>query len=250
VLKHNHVHVGSGPRENNTRPAIDPLFRSAAVCWGAGAIGVILTGNLYDGTAGLLSIKAHGGTAIVQHPDDAVFPSMPESALREVAVDHCVPLARIPALLVDLVSRKIDTTEPRDPDSDAVEVKIAEGDPDSYELLREIARPSAYTCPECHGALWEVLDDRMLCFRCRVGHAYTAESLLALQDQEIEMALWSAVRSLEERAALARRMIDRADLLKLNTLLQRFRDREQESEHHANVLRQLLMTSKVPESEA
>lgn len=249
VLRHDHVYVSGGPRENNTRPAIDPLFRSAAVAYGPGAIGVILTGNLYDGTAGLVSIKAHGGIAVVQDPDDAVFPSMPESALREVQVDYCLPLVRIPNLLADLASREVAAMVIDNPDPDAIEVKIAAGDPDSYQLLKQIARPSPYTCPECHGALWEVVDDRILRYRCRVGHAYTAESLFALQDDEIEVALWSAIRSLEERAVLARRIVDRAENLKLGKLLERFRHREDEAMRHANVLRQLLLGTIAEESE-
>ncbi|BAL23972.1 chemotaxis protein CheB [Azoarcus sp. KH32C] len=242
VVRQGQVYLRRGPRENNSRPAIDPLFRSAAIAYGPAAVGVILTGNLYDGTAGLLSIKAHGGIAIVQDPEDAAFRSMPESAIRAVEVDHCLPLAEIPARLVSIAGREVATNPKitaRDPD--VVEVTIAEGVPDSLELLKEVAQPSPYTCPECHGALWTITDERMLRFRCRVGHAYTADSLLDLQDQDIENALWSAVRALEERAALAKRMVDRTYVLNLGDVRQRFRTRQEESEHHAGLLRKLLL---------
>lgn len=241
VMQDHHLHLRRGPRENNTRPAVDPLFRSAAVAHGAGTIGVILSGTLYDGTAGLQAIKAHGGVAIVQDPDEALFESMPRNALRRVAIDHCLPVKAIAERLVALARLKATHPAPRMSESDELEIRIAEGAPDSHAMLARIARPSPYSCPECHGTLWELRNPESLRFRCRVGHAYTAESLISLQDQEVEGSLWSAVRALEERAALARRMLERADQHGFATLKERFEERREESEHHAGVLRRLLL---------
>lgn len=275
LLRRDRMYTSRGPRENNVRPAIDPLFRSAAIAYGAAVIGVVLTGNLYDGAAGLRSIKLRGGTTIVQDPRDALFPSMPQSALRETEIDHCVPLHEIPRVLVSLAKplpaaapaaavppnaggqaglhsalpavsdppsqeTNMASTEIMKTEIDVVEAKIAEGDADREELLRRIASPAPYICPECHGALWEIRDEALIRFRCRVGHAYTLESLLTEQDEVIEEALWSAVRALEERAALNARMAERVEQQQIAGMQQHFRDRERESTHHAQVVRRLL----------
>ncbi|MCK0511627.1 chemotaxis protein CheB [Aromatoleum buckelii] len=278
LVEPDQVRMSRGPRENNVRPAIDPLFRSAAIAYGPAVIGVVLTGNLYDGAAGLRSIKLRGGTTVVQDPRDALFPSMPQSALRQTEIDHCVPLHEIPRVLVSLAkplpaaaevgaptrgpqpdlhsgpsavsnpqSRQTNMAKTENAKTnmttteiDAVEAKIAEGSANSEELLRRIASPAPYVCPECHGALWEIRDDTLIRFRCRVGHAYTLESLLTEQDEAIEEALWVAVRALEERATLNARMAERVEQQQFTGFVQHFRDRERESTHHAQVVRRLL----------
>ena len=146
-----------GAKEHHTRPAIDPLFRSAALARGADAIGVVLTGLLDDGTAGLQEIKQRGGVAVVQDPEDAIASSMPASALANVVVDHCVPLALIPPLLRSLVAA------PSGPSSAAPgvgseheqQITLQKGDP--VEHLHAIGKPSTFACPDCHGTLWEIL---------------------------------------------------------------------------------------------
>ena len=152
VVEPGRLRVTKGPKENRFRPAIDPLFRSAAQVYGPAAIGVILTGNLDDGTAGLWAIKALGGVAIVQDPADALCPSMPRSALQQVKVDHCVPLAQITPLLVTLTATPLEAAERTAvPDHVNVEVNIAKEQHPVDAGFEEIADPSRYACPECHG---------------------------------------------------------------------------------------------------
>jgi two-component system, chemotaxis family, protein-glutamate methylesterase/glutaminase len=198
------VRLVRGPRENHSRPAIDPLFRTAAVHWRERVIGVVLTGDLDDGTAGLAAIKACGGTAIVQDPDTAFQPSMPANALANVDVDACVPLGHdLPELLAKLAFAPKSTH----PVADAVlhEVAVLRGK-DVFENVHAVAKPSTLTCPDCGGSLWEMNETRLLRYRCHPGHAFTARSLENLQSQVTEHALWSSVRSLQEREVLLRRL--------------------------------------------
>jgi two-component system chemotaxis response regulator CheB len=201
------VRVIRGPKENGHRPAIDPLFRSAATAYGNRVIGVVLSGNLDDGTAGLQQIKRRGGIAVVQDPDEALYPGMPTSAIANTAVDHVVPIDRMPALLAELA---------RQP---AEEESMTELDPPPGEkgamrdnwLDDEKQPPSVYTCPECHGTLFEVRDTEAIPhYRCRVGHGFTTETLMVGQADVLEAALWTALRALEEHTSLARRMAARA----------------------------------------
>jgi two-component system, chemotaxis family, protein-glutamate methylesterase/glutaminase len=222
-----------GPRENRHRPAVDPLFRSAARAYGPQAIGVILTGGLDDGTQGLLAVKAQGGIAIVQDPADAAADGMPRSALRHVRVDHCVPLAEIAPLLVRL------TREPA-----AVTTPGANG-ASNFEQGGAIAAqvPSPFSCPDCNGVLSETVEDQMLHFRCRVGHAFSAETLLAQQSDGIEAALWAGVRALEESADLARRMALRLGRGGANRNVARLVDRARIAENNAARVRTMLTSS-------
>lgn len=197
------LRLGKGPRENRFRPAVDPLFRSAAQVYGAGAIGVVLTGNLDDGTAGLWTIKQLGGTAIVQDPEDALFPSMPRSALKHVTVDHVVPVGEIAPLLVRLLEKPADDAPPEPaPAVVEVEVKIAAGGNSVEAGVEQIGEPSRFACPECHGVLLRMKDSGPARFRCHTGHAYSGRSLAAAVNDGIEDALWTAVRALEEGALL------------------------------------------------
>ena len=194
-----------GPKENHARPAIDPLFRSAALSHGARAIGVILTGFLDDGAAGLKAIAERGGTTIVQDPDNAAEPEMPRSALASVAADHCVPLDEIAPLLVRLAG-----TVPAPATAPAPlwlerEVEINRGD-GTMEQLEGIATPSTLTCPDCSGTLWEMNDAQPLRYRCHTGHAFSSLSLANAQKDAAEEALWSSVRALRERELLLRRL--------------------------------------------
>jgi two-component system chemotaxis response regulator CheB len=201
------VRVSKGPRENRFRPAIDPLFRSAAQVYGPATVGVILTGSLDDGTAGLWVIKQLGGTAIVQEPAEALYPSMPQNAIDHVAVDHVVPLGRIAPLLVDLTSAP--PAEERSssiPEHVDVEVKIAlEHNPIDAGLER-IGNPSFFACPECHGVLLQLKDGSPMRFRCHTGHAYSVSSLLAAISEGIDEAMWITIRALEEGQLLMNRM--------------------------------------------
>ena len=200
------VELSHGPHENRFRPAIDPLFRSAAQTYGPRVVGVILTGGLDDGTSGLWTVKQLGGTAVVQDPAEALAPSMPLSALQHVRVDHTVRIAEIAPLLVRLAATPADAAEgdPPVPDDVNIEVNIAREDKASDAGVWKLGEPSKYACPECHGVLLQMKDATPLRFRCHTGHAYTIESLLSEMDDVIEDSLWNAIRALEERAMLVR----------------------------------------------
>jgi two-component system chemotaxis response regulator CheB len=206
IVEPGRVRATRGPKENRFRPAIDPLFRSAAQVYGPGAVGVILTGNLDDGTAGLWTLKQLGGTAIVQDPADALCASMPESALRQVRVDHCVPVTEIAPLLVAAVTGATGRGEFAVPEETRTEVDIAKERHPMEAGLEAIGEPSPYACPECHGVLLRLKADGPARFRCHTGHAYSAESLMAEVDAKVDEALWNAIRALEEAELLWTRM--------------------------------------------
>jgi two-component system chemotaxis response regulator CheB len=212
------IRLSHGPKENRSRPAIDPLFRSAALAFGTEVIGVILTGNLDDGTAGLLAVKRSGGLAIVQDPADAASPSMPRNAAQHVAIDHKVSLADLAAVLVRVSKQPTKTERRIMPDRLKIEAEIAAGERTMLGNIATIGDPSLFTCPECHGALVQIRDDQLLRFRCHTGHAFTAQSLLASLNENTEDTVWSAVRTLQEGAML------------LQHLAQHSRDAGQESE--------------------
>ncbi|HUP30868.1 MAG TPA: chemotaxis protein CheB [Usitatibacter sp.] len=192
-----------GPKENHTRPAVDPLFRTAALSWGARTIGVLLTGHLDDGTAGLQSIKSCGGTVVVQSPDDAEAPGMPLSALRFVQVDHQVPLASMATLLRSLAAS--DPVARVKPSAEILhENQIMLGKGDFMEHLKAIGRPSTFVCPDCEGCLWEVNATTPPRFRCHTGHAYTLRTLQHAQALGTDDALWGALRALQEKEMLLR----------------------------------------------
>jgi len=239
MVRNGRLSVRKGPKENGSRPAIDPLFRSASWSAGQRVIGVVLSGNLDDGTAGLLSIKQHGGIAMVQAPDTAQYPGMPRNAIDHVPVDYILPIQEMPAVLVELTSGRDIAKElaPMDPDDprggNHEELDDRQTQPGS---------PSTMTCPECHGSLWEAREGALVHFRCRVGHAYTAESLLAHQADQLEAALWTALRSLEEHAALSRRLATRASGRGHSHSASAFTEQAMDAEHHASTIRNVLST--------
>lgn len=253
VVRGDRVHLGTGPRENGTRPAIDPLFRSVAMTYGPGAIGVVLSGALYDGTAGLHAIKEHGGIAIVQNPDEALHPSMPRTALENVNVDHIVGAEQLAPLLEKLVrggSRPAVSTQPAQPERLAHEVEIAErGAPPDQPAAKDQGRPSAFSCPDCHGVLWEIEEGDLIRFRCRVGHGYLPEALAQAQSAELEEALWTALRSLRENAALATRLGERARLRNLTMIAQAHEGRAKEAQERAQRIEAVLKRGQLSASE-
>jgi two-component system chemotaxis response regulator CheB len=240
ILEDGTIRLVAGARENLHRPAIDPLFRSAALARGRRVIGVVLTGALDDGTAGLRVVKRCGGVAVVQDPAEATHPSMPLSAMRNVRVDHCVPLAQIPALLARLTREPIpDGPSEVAPADIKLEVGMAAMD-SSEDKLDRIGKRSTFTCPECRGTLWEMNDDGVLRFRCHVGHAYTAETLVAQQSHALEDALWAAIRSFEETEKLSTRMAERARNRNEEDVERRFTQRAETARQRADELRALL----------
>ena len=199
------IRLTRGPKENLFRPAIDPLFRSASQVYGPRVIGVILTGGLDDGTAGLWAIKKLGGIAVVQDPKDAVVPSMPINALHHVSVDHTVGIAEMPRLLAKLTTMPAEQQEVIEvPEHLDIEVKIAKQDPAIEHHVRNLWDKSSYTCPECHGVLMQLTEGGRERFRCHTGHAFSADGLLASLTEGVEETLWSAIRIIEESVLLMR----------------------------------------------
>ena len=244
LLEENRMRAVRGPKENRHRPAVDPLFRTAALVYGPKVIGVILTGALDDGTAGLLAVKRQGGIAIVQDPAEAFYPGMPASALEYVQVDYKLKLAQIAPMLVRLANEPVDTNQSY-PVSEEMqkEAKIVAMNAKELDAVQHVATPSAYSCPECGGVLWELNDDELLRFRCRVGHAFSIESVQAEQNEAIEAALWVALKTLEEKISLSRRLAQQYRAAGNSTLAQRFEARAQETEHKAHTLQQVLLNT-------
>ena len=201
MLTKGKILVTKGAQENRSRPAIDPLFRSAAVNYGNRVVGVLLTGYLDDGTAGMTAIKRCGGICVVQDSKDADYPDMPQNAINQVEVDYCVPLAEMGALFSKLLLRKIGKRKPV-PKSIAIEATIAERVLSDLSSVEALGEQVPFNCPGCGGVLWQVGDTTSIRFRCHTGHAYTAAVLLAEQTDKFEETLWVALRMLEERRNL------------------------------------------------
>lgn len=193
--------ITKGAQENRSRPAIDPLFRSAAVAFRNRVIGVLLTGYLDDGTSGLKVIKRCGGTCIVQDPFDADYPDMPQNAINALKVDYCLPLAEMGGLLYELTAREAGEPGPI-PEGVLIEAKIAERVLSDLPSVNSLGEQVPFNCPGCGGVLWKVDKDSSLRYRCHTGHAYTAASLLAEQTKKIEETMWTALRMFEERKNL------------------------------------------------
>jgi two-component system chemotaxis response regulator CheB len=244
LLKDGRTRLVRGPKESNTRPAVDPLFRSAARDYGPRVIGVVLSGALDDGTAGLVAIKKRGGVAIVQDPADAVFPDMPRNAMEAAPVDHCLPVNAIAQTLARL-AREPAKEAAAVPEAIEKETAIEELDMNAIEDEDRPGNPSVYGCPDCGGVLWEIEEGDRLRFRCRVGHAYGGEGLLASQSESLDTALWSAFRALEENAGLARRLAARARQNKRGLLVKNFEQKAQAAEEQAAVIRRLLLSDKL-----
>jgi two-component system chemotaxis response regulator CheB len=240
TLEGNTIRVTKGPTENGVRPAVDPLFRSAARSFGPRVVGVIASGSLDDGTAGLSAVKQAGGVTIVQDPSEAAAPGMPRSALAVVRVDHVLTLERMPARVVEL------TTEaaPRRP-ANGLAVPVLEADCGPQPIvLQEEDRPghlAVVTCPECNGNLWEDESGGVLRFRCRVGHAYSSESMVAAQTESVDRALWAALRALEERAALTRKLAERANQRAQQLIAETFLRRADLAATQAALVRKVLL---------
>lgn len=219
IVERDHMHVGLGPKENYQRPCINVTFRSAALAYGDKVIGVVLTGQLDDGTAGSWDIKRRGGTVIVQHPEDAAFSSMPLSTLREVEADYVLPLAEIGPLLGRLSS-----------ENGSGDARLQQENPGMQPKVVDL------TCPECRGTIWEVPNGPVLQFRCRVGHSYSPRSMLAEHTAAQEKALWAAIVALEEGAVLATKLAKHLEPHLREQLLQESRQKQ----HQAATIRRLI----------
>ncbi len=209
LVQKGYIRLSHGPHENLARPAIDPLFRSAAVNYGPAVVGIVLTGQLNDGTSGLLAIKDRGGFTIVQEPSEATARSMPLSAIRHMKVDKVCKLDEMARLFVELAN----DDPPPEPEESLqklmeIENRIAEGifKVEDWWALEQVSVPSGLNCPNCRSALYELKDQRVLRYRCRSGHAFSAQSLLSGQADAREAYLSSLFGALIEEATLAKRL--------------------------------------------
>lgn len=243
LVKEDVVLVAKGPRENGYRPAVDALFRSAAVAFGPHAVGVVLTGMLHDGTAGLDFIKRCGGTAMVQDPAEAEYSGMPESALRSVEIDYVLPIAMMGRVLTELVGA------PQAPQPDSgpipndlqVEAAIAERVVGTIEEVRKIGLPAPLTCPDCGGTLWELKHGTVLRYRCHTGHAFTAGALLEKSQNAMEETLWVALRMMEERKNLLASMATHGT----SSWNVQQHEKLEEIKQHVNRMREFLLSGQM-----
>lgn len=241
VVDDRRVHLSHGPREHRFRPAIDPLFRTAARHFGARTIGIVLSGHMADGTHGLTLVKQAGGITMVQDPDEAEVPSMPLNAMRRVAVDYVLPVEEMPRVIMGWVNRsssrrgspaprlKTERTTPEHARVDALRTGDLNGP------------PSPFTCPDCGGTLWEITERDLVRYRCHVGHGFAADSLREGIDTKIEESMWSAVRAIEEVIELRKRMLARAKRQNLSSFTDSLAEEIQELEGRADTLRSVLL---------
>ncbi len=220
IVERDHVHLSLGPKEQHHRPCINVMFRSAALAYGDRVAGVVLTGELDDGTAGLWELKRRGGIAIVQNPEEAAFPSMPLSALREIEADYVVELSGIGGLLTRLASDS-GGHKGTEPEAAKVEPRITD-----------------LTCPDCRGTIWELSRNNGKEYRCRVGHAFSSKSMLSEHSAAQEKALYGAVVALEEGASLASRLADQFDPPLSERLRAEARERQLQAEAISNILKE------------
>jgi two-component system, chemotaxis family, protein-glutamate methylesterase/glutaminase len=225
------MQLNHGPTENRYRPAIDPLFRSVAEVYGERVIGIILSGMLDDGTAGLVAIKAKGGIAIVQDPSTAVYTGMLQSAIDNVKVDYVLPVSQIPPLLVELTGKSVEA-RPTIPLNFSTQVQVEDN--------RKMRRESEFACPTCGGVLWHDDDDKVLHFRCRVRHAFSPTSLLAEQTEQAENALFAALRAFEERKSLLKQLINRVATSGNSISLTQLQRQKQHIEQKVLLIQQVL----------
>lgn len=230
VLSDGRMSLLDGPRENGFRPAVDPLFRSAARVLGPRAVGVILSGTMDDGTAGLAAIHSVGGTTVVQEPSDALASGMPRSAIESVSPDHVLPATEIGRLLDQLARSEVRSASR----ASGADLSLLS---DPMELA---PRGVDIACPECGGALQEVQAGKLPRFRCRTGHIYSPLTLLETKGAELEAALWAALRTLEEEASVAGRLAARSRGAGAGFAARRYETRQGEAAHRAHLIRQTI----------
>lgn len=250
LVRNGRISLTRGPRENHTRPAIDPLFRSAARSHRERVIGIILSGALYDGSIGLMAVKTRGGTTIVQEPGEAAIDSMPRSAITQSTPDYIVSVREMPGLLTELVmhapsTRSVDDTMD---DEERMEITVANDFMEQIEDRRS-EETSVFSCQDCGGILWQGGEGPTLWFRCHVGHAYAPEALLQQKAEEMEAALWSSLRLLKEKATLTRQLATRARESGNLEAAERIEERAILDEQHVSAIQDLLSSIPAPIAE-
>ncbi|WP_322895077.1 MULTISPECIES: chemotaxis protein CheB [unclassified Yoonia] len=241
MIEGDSIVLSKGARENRSRPAIDPLFRSAAVAHGNRVIGVILTGYLDDGTSGMMAIKRCGGICIAQDPADATHPDMPQSVIANVGVDYCLPVARMGSLLTKLV-REPPPPQIAPPEDIVIESRIARRVLSDLPSVERLGDQVPFNCPDCGGVLWQIKDGAFLRYRCHTGHAFSSAVLLAVQSAKIEETLWSALRMFEERQNLLATMNTRLEGKSSAALVERGKD----AQVHIERIRAMLKAIDTP----
>jgi two-component system, chemotaxis family, protein-glutamate methylesterase/glutaminase len=246
IIDGTHIRLTRGPKENRFRPAVDPLFRSAAYHYGPRVIGVILSGALDDGSAGLWAIKQFGGLAVVQDPNDAEVSSMPENAMRAVAVDYKVSVADMAALLEKLVKEEVVNAKEETTEFERLkiktEIKIAMEDKGLENNIIDLGTLTPYTCPECHGVLAQFQEGERIRFRCHTGHALSSDTLLTSISERLEENIWSAIRSMHETVMLLNHMGDHFAELNQPKLAAVYFKKAKEAETRIELLRQAVFT--------
>lgn len=232
------LRLSRGPRENRARPAVDPMFRSAAESYRERVVAIVLSGMLDDGAQGLLAVSRAGGKIIVQDPSEAMYPEMPQAALRYAEVEEVLPARDIGPRLVELVA------EPAEPVADPEAAAVPNGDDFGRAGYDTSGTPSGFACPDCHGALWELREGDLIRFRCRTGHAFSADNAAAGMDEEVERALWAALRSLEEKGALARKLMADAAGRDIPVVVGMYEKRLRDAEANARTIRRMLGAEK------
>jgi two-component system chemotaxis response regulator CheB len=253
LIEDSQIRLSQGPRENHHRPAIDPMFRSAARSYGQRVIGVVLTGGMADGVAGLMAVRAGGGITVVQDPKDADVPDLPRIAHEMVGPDYIVSADGLAELLVDLVRQPVST----DGDPDMAEVDpmeklptVMDADAEAQERGERRGAISVFTCPECGGPLWQVNEKKLVRFRCHVGHAYLGEVLLDEQAATLEAALWTAVRIFKEKTVLARQVAGQQRRGGNAGAAERFEEDARLAEHYSSLIQEYLLNGSKKPSES
>ena len=231
---------GAGPEENRWRPSIDVLFRSAAVAYGSNTIGVILSGLLDDGTSGMWAIKRSGGKCIVQDPVEAEYPDMPISVINHMEVDHVTTLSDIGPLVAQLITKNKGDKKPI-PEDVILESKIAEKTAVGIDDVKTLnVYQSLYACPDCGGGLWETKNDVIKRYRCHIGHAYSERDLILRQAETAGTTLWVALRMMEERKHLLKKMEVDSNKKGYKSMALNNVEKQNELERHIYVLKEIL----------
>jgi two-component system chemotaxis response regulator CheB len=243
LVKKNKIILGSGPEENRWRPSIDVLFRSAAVAYNTRAIGVVLTGSLDDGTNGMDAIKRSGGITIVQDPNEAEYPDMPLSVLNAMEVDHCIPLSQMGDVIFDITQTKR-KEKPAPPDV-VIESEIAERVVVSFDNVAQLGEKSIYACPDCGGGLWYIKNGsgNVCRYRCHIGHSYSEKDLAVKQYEILESTLWVALRIMEERRNLLKKMEKDAAKKGLVIMATGYRGKKEDLQINVDNLKEVLFAT-------
>ena len=271
LVRAGHIELSHGPRENHTRPAIDPTFRSAARAYGSKVTGVVLSGTLGDGSIGMAVVKAYGGKAVVQDPEDAVFDSMPRTAIQRTGrVDYIVPSLEIGPILVQLTKellegparrralvqqdheqRRRDMSSPLDIDSSdpGSRPEVINADFAEQEKDQRANELTLYTCPDCGGSLWQLDEGELSQFRCHVGHTWSPEVMMVQKSEQLEAALWSVVRLLVEKTTMSRQMATRLRAAGASQHADRIDEQAQVEEQYMKIIREQMLEA-VPDVNA